>query len=200
MPLCNCSISVECRYDEEHQNFVCQFVTESDENGGVVISITHILSVFGHLGYEKQLGQLKIWMASLFSDQVALRANGIFGLRKTPVGGTKVCSRLLGHMTKMAATPIYGKNPSKIFFSRTGGPISMKLGMQHLGLQPIIVCSNDDPGLTLTYFTARLKVTQAFLQEKVKTVDFSETFVASDLKVGRSRHLNEFMKVSIEGQ
>ena len=24
-----------------------------------------------------------------------------------------------GHMTKMAATPIYGKNPSKIFFSRT---------------------------------------------------------------------------------
>ena len=25
-----------------------------------------------------------------------------------------------GHMTKMAAMPIYGKNPSKIFFSRTG--------------------------------------------------------------------------------
>ena len=34
-----------------------------------------------------------------------------------------------GHMTKMAATPIYGKNPSKIFFSRTGGPIFMKLDM-----------------------------------------------------------------------
>ena len=31
---------------------------------------------------------------------------------------------------------------------------------------------------------------------KVKTVDFSETIAASDLKVGRSRHLNEFMKVS----
>ena len=28
--------------------------------------------------------------------------------------GTKVCSWHLGHMTKMAATPIYGKNPSKI--------------------------------------------------------------------------------------
>ena len=37
-----------------------------------------------------------------------------------------------GHMTKMAAMPIYGKNPSKIFFSETGGPISMKLGMKHL--------------------------------------------------------------------
>ena len=34
-----------------------------------------------------------------------------------------------GHMTKMAAMPIYGKNPSKIFFSRTGGPIFMKPGM-----------------------------------------------------------------------
>ena len=34
-----------------------------------------------------------------------------------------------GHMTKMAAMPIYGKNPSKIFFSRTGVQISMKLGM-----------------------------------------------------------------------
>ena len=44
-------------------------------------------------------------------------------------GGTIFCSRHLGHMTKMAATPIYGKNPSKIFFSRTGGPIFMKLGM-----------------------------------------------------------------------
>ena len=27
------------------------------------------------------------------------------------VGGTIFCSRHLGHMTKMAATPIYGKNP-----------------------------------------------------------------------------------------
>ena len=47
-----------------------------------------------------------------------------------------------------------GKIPSKIF-SRTGGPISMKLGIKHLGLQPIIVCSNYDPGVTLTYFMAR---------------------------------------------
>ena len=36
------------------------------------------------------------------------------------------------HLTKMAAMPlmsIYGKSPSKIF-SRTGGPISTKLGMK----------------------------------------------------------------------
>ena len=30
----------------------------------------------------------------------------------------------------------------------------------------------------------------------MKTVDFSETIAASDLNVGRSRHLNEYMRVS----
>ena len=37
-----------------------------------------------------------------------------------------------------------------------------------------------------------------FLWEKVKTVDFSGTIAASDLKVGRCRQLIEFL--SIEGQ
>ena len=68
--------------------------------------------------------------------------------------------------------------------------------MQHQGLLPIIVCSNDNPGVTLTYFTARSNlVTYAFLWEKVKTVDFSETIAASDLKGSRSRHLIEYMKI-----
>ena len=67
----------------------------------------------------------------------------------------KICLHNPGHITKMPAMPIYGKNPSKIFFSRTGRPIFTKLGMQHRGLLPIIVYINDDPGVTLTYFTAR---------------------------------------------
>ena len=99
-------------------------------------------------------------------------------------------------MTKMAVMPIYGKNPSKIFFSRTGGPIFTKLGMRHWGLLPIIVYINDYPGVTLTYLMAMSNLeTQAFLQEKVKTVDFSETIEACDLKVGRYRQLIEIMKV-----
>ena len=57
-------------------------------------------------------------------------------------------------MTKMAATTIYGKNPSKIF-SGTGGLIFTKLGMQHRGLLPIIVCTNHYPGVNLIYFTTR---------------------------------------------
>ena len=44
-------------------------------------------------------------------------------------------------------------------------------------------------------------VTYAFLWEKVKTVDFSETIAACDLKVGRCRQLIEIIRyVSIEGQ
>ena len=34
-----------------------------------------------------------------------------------------------------------------------------------------------------------------FIWEKVKTVDFSETIAASDLKVGECRQLIEFLKV-----
>ena len=72
-------------------------------------------------------------------------------------GGTIVCSRGLGHMTKMATTPIYGKNPSKIFFSRIKGQMT-------LWLETIIVGSNNDPRLTLTYFTARSNlVSYAFI-------------------------------------
>ena len=41
----------------------------------------------------------------------------------TWVRGTKVSLRHLGHMTKLAATSIYGRKPSNIFFSETGGPI-----------------------------------------------------------------------------
>ena len=41
----------------------------------------------------------------------------------------KIHEQDAGHMTKMAAIPLFGKNPSKIFFSRTGRPISTKLGM-----------------------------------------------------------------------
>ena len=48
-----------------------------------------------------------------------------------------------GHMTKMAAMPIYG------------GPISMKLGMKHQWLKHYNVYINHDPVMTLTYFTAR---------------------------------------------
>ena len=60
------------------------------------------------------------------------------------------------------------------------------LGMEHRVLKYYQVCSNNDPGLTLTYFTARSNLVPcAFVWEKGKTMDFSETIVVYDIKVGR---------------
>ena len=58
-------------------------------------------------------------------------------------------------MTKMAAMPIYGKNPSKIIFSETNRLISRKLGVRHRWLKYSNVYINHDPLMTLTKFMAR---------------------------------------------
>ena len=74
----------------------------------------------------------------------------------------------LGHMTKMATMPIYGKNPSNIFFSETNGLISMKLGVKHPWLKYYNVSVNHDPLMTLTKFMARSTwVVHAFEWEKL---------------------------------
>ena len=91
--------------------------------------------------------------------------------------GMKVYSNGPGHMIKMATIPIiYGKMLKR--------PMILKLGMQHRVLEYYQVCSNDDPGLTMTYFTARSNlVPYAFVWEKSKTMDFSETVVVYVLYV-----------------
>ena len=56
--------------------------------------------------------------------------------------------------------------------------MTLKLGMQHWVFEYNQVCSNDDPGLTVAYFTARsILVPYAFVW------DFSETIVVYDLKL-----------------
>ena len=63
--------------------------------------------------------------------------------------------------------------------------MTLKLGMQHQVLEYYQVCSNNDPGFTLTYFTAKSNlVLYAFVWEKGETIDFSETIVVYDLKLG----------------
>ena len=61
-------------------------------------------------------------LRNLWADQSQILCGASLGR------GNDILFAALGHMTKMAATSIYGKNPSKIF-SRTGGPIFTKLGM-----------------------------------------------------------------------
>ena len=62
--------------------------------------------------------------------------------------------------------------------------MTLKLGKQHRVLNYYQIPSNDDPRLTLTYFMARsILVPYAFVWEKGKTMDFSETIVVYDLKL-----------------
>ena len=74
---------------------------------------------------------------------------------KTPYAKlAKIFTKCFCHMTKMAATLIYGKSPLTIFF-RIRRPMTFGLGTLHWGCGAYQVCSNDDLRLTLTYLTSR---------------------------------------------
>ena len=72
-------------------------------------------------------GHLNIKIKIMVFSEIAWPIKLKFYVEPPWVVAFKLYTQYLGHMTKMAATPIYGKNPSKIF-SRSGGLISTKLG------------------------------------------------------------------------
>ena len=97
-------------------------------------------------------------------------------------GGQKFAQTVLVTWPRWPPCP-YMVKTLKIFFSGTKRPMTFKLSMHHRVLEYYQVSSNDDPGLTLTYFTARSNlVPYAFVWEKGKTMGFSETVVVYDLK------------------
>ena len=66
-----------------------------------------------------------------------------------------VCKSFMSYDQDGRHAHMYGKNPSKIFFSGTGGPISKKFGMKHRRLKYYNVYINHDSMVTLIYFTTR---------------------------------------------
>ena len=81
---------------------------------------------------------------------------------------TKVHSNGRSHMTKMATMPIIYLVKTLKNLPRTKRPMTLKLCMQYRVLEYHQVCSNDAPGLTLTYFTTSLygkKLKQRILQK-----------------------------------
>ena len=103
--------------------------------GIVLILISgHLLHVF--ISLPEPLGS---WVSvqyrqALSSSNVFSETTGpfkaIFCMEPQWIEGMKVCSQHLGHITKVASLPLYGKNPIKIF-SETKGPMALGLGMQH---------------------------------------------------------------------
>ena len=68
--------------------------------------------------------------------------------------GTNFYINGLGHITKWPPCTYMVKS-LKMFFSKTRSTMILNLGMQHQELKLYKVYINDDPGLTLTYFTVR---------------------------------------------
>ena len=93
--------------------------------------------------------------SKIFFSDTTWPIKAIYGRKHLWEGGTIVFINNPGHMIKMAAMTIYGKNPLKFFFFSTNGPISTKFGMKHWGLKYYNVFINYDLWMTLTYFTAR---------------------------------------------
>ena len=88
------------------------------------------------------------------------------------------------------------KTFKKIFYSGTKQPMTLNVSMQHWVLKYYQVCSNDDTGLTLIYFTAKSNlVPYAFVWEKSNIMDFSETIMVYNIKVSRFIQLNEYMNL-----
>ena len=104
----------------------------------------------------------------------------------------KIPQVFAGHMTKMAAMPIYGKNTLKTFFPGTTVQILIHLCMKHQRLKLFIVCADYGLGLTVTYFTARSKfVTLALTWENVTMMDSLEIVATFDLELSKHSKLNE---------
>ena len=99
----------------------------------------------------------------------------------------KIYTNCTGHIFKMATTPIYGKNPLDIFFSRTKRTMALGLGMYHWGCRPYHICTNDESKLTLTYFMARSNlILNAFIWKNLENVHFSITVEAEIIILARN--------------
>ena len=97
----------------------------------------------------------------------------------------KIDQHNAGHVTKMAAMPIYGKSILFFFFPGTTGLILMKLSMKHQIPKPFIYCSNYDPRLTLTYFMARkIFCNLGFFMAKCDNDEFTDIIASCDLELG----------------
>ena len=111
-------------------------------------------------------------------------------------GGTEVCSNALVTWPRWPPCPYMVKTFKNLLWTKR--LMTLKLGMHHRVLEYHKVCSNDDPGLTMTYFMARSNmVPYTVVWETGKTMDFSETIVVYDLKLATDdRSYKKFLLTS----
>ena len=93
----------------------------------------------------------------------------------------KIYTNELGHMTNMAAMPIYGKNLNK---SSSREPIDLETLYVALSMQVLPRLFKLSPWVDHDTFYAKVKFGDTgFCMGKVKIIFFLETFAALGLKV-----------------
>ena len=143
--------------------------------------------------YEYQMSR------STFSDfyflETAWPIEAKFYVEPPLDAGTKLWSNDLGHMTKMAVMPIYGKNSKKhLLWSQQVDDLESSYAALGTRVLPSLFkwWPWDDLGL----FHGKVKFGPCFCMEKnVKQWIFSETIVVYDIKVGRCSQLYEYMNL-----
>ena len=118
------------------QTFLCQFLLFSSpeppgSQGELIVYPCSVVRPSVRRPSVRRPSVRRPPFSKIFFSETAWPIKAKFYMKHLWEGGTNVYINNPGHMTKMAAMPIYCKNPSKIFFSRTGGLISTKLGMKH---------------------------------------------------------------------
>ena len=73
---------------------------------------------------------LRLTFSNFFSLETAWQIEATFHVKTLWDKGMKVCSNGLGHITNLAAMPIYDNNLKK-HFSGTKQQMTLKVGMQH---------------------------------------------------------------------
>ena len=134
-------------------------------------------------------------LRNFFSLETARPVEAKFHVAPPWDGETKICSNGPGHVTKMAIMPIYGKNIKNLLLWNQKAD-DLESWYTALGTRVLPSMFKWWPWLTLTYLKARSNfVPYAFVWEEGKTMDFSETIVVYDIKVGRCSQLNEYIKL-----
>ena len=149
------------------QHWVLQYYQVCSNDPGLTLSYFMARLNLVHYAFVWEKG--KTTFSNFFFLETAWPIETKFHLEPPWNGRMKVCITGQSHMTKMAIMPL------KKNFSEIKRLITLKLVMQHRVLEYYQVCSNDDPGLTLTYFTARSNlVPYAFVWVKGKTIIFQK--------------------------
>ena len=137
---------------------------------------------------------LRFTFSNFFSLETSRSIETKFHMEPPWDKGMKICSNGLCHMTNMATMPIYGKKNLKnlLLLNQKANDLESWYAASGTWVLPNLFKWRHWVDLDIFYGKVKL-IPYAFVWEKGKIMDFSETIVVCDIKVGRFSLLNEYM-------